>query len=229
MTVAATSLQGAGTVAATLLVSFVSLLYRYRRNGHPFGSRKSSAWAIAVVVIMALPAALALFLPRVPPTYLGVALPAVLGVRGERLYKKDQPSEPAVWYQVVTLGVRLLLDRLEQQMEADRDVWCERQVDLLRTWDALEDAVNALFSRLRNRSYMKDRVSRLRSHRDAVQKAVMAGRQAEARGEYDAIRKAQHEAREALCAMLRLAYEVGQTADALLPMRPPEPLLRTGD
>ncbi len=228
MTVASTWLQALVTVPVALIISFVSLLYRYRQNGHPFGSRKSAAWAVAVIVVMAVPATAALFLPRVPPAYLGAALPVVLGVRGDRLYKRHQPTEPALWYQVVTLGVRLLLDHLEQQMYSNRDTWCESQVNKVDSLRQLEEAAETLYARLRDRPYMRRRLKALKSHCDAVQKAAAESRTAELREDRYAARKARHEAEEALTAMLKLAYDIGQVADAIIPIRSPQ-RLRAGD
>ncbi len=207
------------TVAAALIVSLVSLLYRYRQKGHPFGSARSSTWSVIVVVVMAAPAAVALLLPRVPPAYLGVAVPTVLGVRGDRLYKRDQPTEHDVWYQIVTLGVRLLLDRLEQQMETDRDDWCEFQVGRVGSLEHLEDAAEDLFSKLSDRSYMRRHRARLKSHCDAVLRAVLLARAAEARGDHRGAERARHSADQALMKMLQIAYDVGRPRIAVIPLR----------
>src|SRR5690348_14987190 len=151
---ASTWLPAVSTVSIALVVSTVSLLYRYRQKGHPFGSRQAAVWSVIIIAVTAAPAAVALLLPRVPPAYLGAVVPAALGIRGDRLYKRNQPTEHEVWYQIVTLGVRLLLDRLEQQMETDREEWCEAQVSRV-SLRQLETAAGDLYSRLSGRASMK--------------------------------------------------------------------------
>lgn len=220
MVIPAVWLQALITVPAALVVSSVSLLYRYRQKGHPFGSLKAAAWAVLVIVVTAAPAALALLLPRVPPAYLGVAVPMALGIRGDRLQKRSQPTEQAVWYQVVTLGVRLLLDHLEQQMDTDRDNWCEEQISHAATLDQLDHAAFVLYSKLAGRDSMRRYQPRLKSHRDAVYQAVNRAHAAELSGLTRDADKARHTAEEALTRMLQLAYDCGHAAAALIPLQP---------
>jgi hypothetical protein len=210
------------TVSVALIVSTVSLLYRYRQKGHPFGSWQTAVWAVIVIAVTAAPAAVALLLPRMPPAYLGAAVPAALGIRGDRLYKQKQPTEHEVWYQIVTLGVRLLLDRLEQQMETDREEWCESQVSRV-SLRQLETAAGDLYSRLSSRASMKRHLARLRSHRDAVARAADQAITAEMRGQDREAERAQHSAEQALMNMLRIAYDVGWPRTAVLPLRGPSP------
>jgi len=207
-------LQALVIVLAALLVSTVSLLYRYRLKGHPFASLPSGSWSLLIIIVTATPAALALLLPRVPPAYLGVVVPVTLGIRGDRLYKRNQPTEHEVWYQVATLGVRLLLDRLEQRMETDRDSWCETQVNQIDGLEQLEDAADRLYDRLYNRASMRKYRPRLKSHRDAVREAVRRAQIAASQREAD---RAQHSAEQALMRMLQIAYDSCSVSAAALP------------
>jgi hypothetical protein len=214
--VAAPWLAALSAVLAALILSYLSLLYRYRRKGRPFRSWRSARWALLIIVITAAPAAVALALPRVPPAYLGAVVPLTLGLRSARVHKKGEPTEYETWYQVATLGVRLLLDRLEQQMEADRDRWVDGVVNRLRSPEELEDAAAHMLSTLRGRASMKPQLTRLKSDFDAVRQNA-----ADAAGlEYSdprAADRAHHAAEEAMRRMLRPAYDAGHIDSAVIP------------
>jgi hypothetical protein len=212
--------QGLIVVGSALVVSSVSLLYRYRQKGNPFGSLAAARWAIAAIVVSAAPATLALLLPRVPPAYLGVAVPTLLVVRGDRLHERGKPTEDAAWYKALTLGVRLLLDGLERQLETDRDAWVEAKVGpvgrlslpalaSILGLDALEEAIENVHSKLDGRPSMKKYSSRLKSHQKAGMDAIELARTAIKAGNDHTARREAHKAREALKKMLRLAYDSG--------------------
>ena len=229
MTVSNAWLQALLTVGVALVVSSVSLLYRYRQKGHPFGSLAAAKWAVFVIVVTAAPAGVALLLPRVPPAYLGAAIPATLAVREDRLHEQRKPTQDAGWYRVATLGVRLLLDRLEQQMETDRDNWVKNYVDNLAS-DGLADVerfAEELYSTLESRTSMRPHLNRLRSHRDAVcaatEKAQAAGHMPSlvSGGGSREYRQAVHRAKRALTAMLQLAYDGGHQSAARIALSPP--------
>jgi hypothetical protein len=214
-------LQAAITVPAALLVSLVSFLYRFRRNGHPFGSSSAARWAVAVILLAAAPTVAALFLPSVPPAYLGAAAPALLGVREMRLRRRAGPAESGGWLMVVTFGVKLLLDRLEQQMEADREQWADAQMGLIASLDQLEYAAMGLFDRLSHRTSVREYTAKLRSHRDAVFKAVHEARSADLRDDARRAAKARHSAEQSLIKMLNLVYEICPLGAAEIPRRSP--------
>jgi hypothetical protein len=225
--VAAPWLAALGAVLAALILSYLSLLYRYRRKGRPFRSWRSARWALLIILITAAPAALALALPRVPPAYLGAVVPLTLGARSARLHKRDEPTEYELWYQVITLGVRLLLDRLEQQMEADRDRWVDNVVSRYRSRDQLEDAAARMLSTLRGRASMKPQLTRLKSDFDAVRRNAAEA----AIHEYSdprAADRSHHAAEEAMRCMLRSAYDAGHIDSAVIPWPPvvPQPQRR---
>lgn len=204
-------LQALLTVGVALVVSMVSLLYRYRQKGHPFGSLAAGKWAIFVIVVTAAPAVLALILPHLPPAsaYVGAAVPAVLVVRGDRLHERRKPTEDAGWYRVATLGVTLLLDRLEQQMDTDRDNWVNPVIAGLTTMQLMEDFAENLHSALEGRTGMVKHRNALRSHRDAVLAAAKQARAAGPNGINRDYRQAVHSAKKALSAMLQLTYNCG--------------------
>jgi hypothetical protein len=213
------------TIGVALLVSSISLLYRYRQKGHPFGSPAAAKWAILVVVMTTAPACVALLLPRVPPAYLGVAVPALLVVRGDRLHERRKPTQDAGWYRIATLGVRLLLDRLEQQMETDRDSWVKLCIDQLSSIELMEQFAENLYSTLQGRSSMRPLLNRLRSHRDAV---LAATEKAQAgtmpyllpNAGHREYRQAIHSAKRALTNMLQLAYDNGHQSAARIALSP---------
>jgi hypothetical protein len=213
MVIASPWWQALIVVGSALAVSSVSLLTRYRQKGHPFGSLAAARWAILAIVVAAAPAGVALVLPGVPPAYLGVAVPALLAVRGDRLHQQSKPSEDAVWYRVATLGVRLLLDRLEQQMDTDRDAWVKAQASKY-SLDELEDATEDLYYALEGRASMSKSKSRLKSHRDAAIAAIERAQAADQSGDIQRTRREEHTARGALKAMLRLAYDSGNKSAA---------------
>jgi hypothetical protein len=247
MTVSSVWLQALLTVGVALVVSLVSLLYRYRQKVHTFGSLTAAKWAIFVVVVTAAPAGLALLLPRVPPAYLGMAVPAVLVVRGDRLHERRKPTQDAGWYRVATLGVRLLLDRLEQQMETDRDNWVKNYIDglageglageglardrlvrdRLADMERFAESAENLYSTLESRTSMRPYLNRLRSHRDAVRAATKEAQAAAERMPYHAseresreYRQAVHSAKRALTIMLQLAYDGGHQSAARIALSP---------
>jgi len=232
-------LQALVTVGVALALSSVSLLYRYRQKGHPFGSRAAAMWAVSVIVVTAAPAGVALLLPKVPPAYLGVAVPAVLMVRGDRLHNPSKPTEDAFWYRVVTLAVPLLLDRLVQQMDTDRDNWVKRYMDALPDMEVMERFTEDLYSTLETRTSMCPQLKALQAHRDKVSEAagqLPAGyrfRPFDPATEYPGCRdnrKAAHEAKKALTGMLHLAYNFGHqsAADIALPPPPALPVAPAG-
>jgi uncharacterized membrane protein len=202
------------TVAAALAASWVSLLYRYRRKGRPFASRRSAGWALAVITVtMAAATGVGLGLPvltaAVPPFTIGLLVPTLLCAA--RAGKPEPPAERPVWYEIASAGVTLLIDHLEQQMCADRDSWCEAQVREHWSLDQLEDAVWCVHAVLERRiSGDRARRTRLRSDFDAACQAVRAADKASAASPREAGR-ARYTAEQALITMLGRAWDWGHT------------------
>lgn len=209
--------QAISTFPAALVASWVSLLYRFRDKGRPFGSTSATGWSIAIILTLASSATmLGLALPRavekVPPVSLGLFLPALLCA--SPLKRPDSPIDRAAWYGIATIGLGLLLDQLQQQMDIDRDEWCELRVGDHWTLEELDDAALRLCSKLSNRVSDSGRRARLKSDYDAVHAAVIRGEQAtEARR----LQRARHEARHALTTMLSRAYEWGHRDVSITP------------
>jgi hypothetical protein len=207
------------TFLAALVASWVSLLYRFRNKGRPFGSKSAVAWSITIIFTLASVATmLGLALPRaaekVPPVSLGLFLPAFLCAGPIR--KPDSPIDRAAWYGIATIGLSLLLDQLQQQMDLDRDKWCELRVGDHWSLEELDDAALRLCSKLSNRISDGGLRTRLKSDYDAVHAAVIEGEQAtEARER----RRAIHDAQQALTMMLGRAYEWGYRDVSVTPRR----------
>lgn len=211
---AALWLEAAVAAPAAVGASWVSLLYRYRERGRPFGSWESAGRAVAVIAVtaavatgvgLALPRAAAQAAAQVQPVYVAVFVPALLCA--SRLGKPDPPVNRAMWYTVATLGVTMLLDGLEQQMRADRERWCANQINEDWDLDQLEDAawrVNAVLST--RVSADRGRLNRLRSDFDAVCQAV---READKAGKLREARRARYTAEQALAAMLGRGWDWG--------------------
>jgi hypothetical protein len=197
------------TLPAALAAGWVSLLYRYRGRGRPFGSARAAAWSLAVVSVTGAAAAgLALGLPaavdQLPPVTIGLVIPTLLCAG--RAVTAESPVERAVWYPIVTAGVTILLDHLEQQMYADRDAWCQARVSRQWSLEQLEETAWDVHAALAGRTSDHRRLSRLRSDFDGVSEAVArAGRAGHARD----VRRERHAAEQALLSMLGRAYDWG--------------------
>ncbi|MBV9452268.1 MAG: hypothetical protein JO345_40905 [Streptosporangiaceae bacterium] len=199
------------TLPAAMAASWVSLFYRYRGRGRPFGSVRAAAWALAVIIATGVVAtAVALGLPeavaQLPPVTIGLFVPALLCA--SRAISAESPVERAVWYPIATAGVTLLLDHLTQQMYADRDAWCDAMVSRQWTLEQLEEVSWEVHSLLAGRIDDRRRLSRLRSDFDAVSEAIT---RAERAGHGREARRARHAAEQALRAMLGCAYDWGCT------------------
>ncbi|HEX6527328.1 MAG TPA: hypothetical protein VF070_46055 [Streptosporangiaceae bacterium] len=199
------------TLSAAMAASWVSLFYRYRGRGRPFGSVRAAMWALAVIVATGVVStAVALGLPeavaQLPPVTIGLFVPALLCA--SRAISAESPVERAVWYPIATAGVTLLLDRLTQQMYADRDAWCDAMVNRQWTLEQLEEVSWEVHSLLAGRTGDRRRLSRLRSDFDAVSEAITL---AERAGHGREARRARHSAEQALRAMLGCAYDWGCT------------------
>jgi hypothetical protein len=97
------------TLPAALAAGWVSLLYRYRGRGRPFGSARAAAWSLAAVSVTGAAAAgLALGLPaavdQLPPVTIGLAIPTLLCAG--RAVTAESPVERAVWYPIVPRASR---------------------------------------------------------------------------------------------------------------------------
>lgn len=199
-------------MAAALAASLVSLLHRYRRKGHPFASRQTTGWALAVIAVTtAVATGVGLGLPEVvdavPPATVGVLIPTLLCAA--RAGKSEPSAERSVWYQIATVGVILLLDQLEQQMLDVRESWCEARVS--RTWDLnqLDAAIWQVHANVAHRVSDRARQTRLRSDFEAACEAV---KDAENVVGLPAAARARHTAEQALITMLGRAWDWGCTS-----------------
>ncbi len=196
---------------AAALASWVFLLCRYRGAGRPFGARLARAWSLAVIAVMAVVATvLGLGLPslveRIPPVTVSLLTPATLLSR--RLTPRDEGGGAHPWFEIVTGGLRLLLDRLEQQMAVDRDAWCDARIMPRWSLEQIEDAAIDVYETLCRRVREPARKQRLRSDYDAVLAAVDEA--ASARADR-ARRHGRHAAEQALRVMLGRGYDWGHT------------------
>lgn len=199
------------TLAAALGASWVSLFYRYRGRGRPFGSARAVSWGLAVIAATAAVAtAVALGLPeavaQLPPVTISVFVPTLLSAG--RALDAESPVDRAVWYPIATAGVTLLLDRLSQQMYADRDAWCEARVSREWSLEQLEEVSWEVHAVLAGRTHDHRRLLRLRADFDAVTEAIARGERV---GHGRAARRERHAAEQALRSMLGCAYDWGCT------------------
>lgn len=199
------------TLLVAVAAGWVSLLYRYRGRGRPFGSARAAGWALAVIAATGgAAAAVALGLPtavaQLPPETIAVFVPTLLCAG--RAMTAEPPVDRAVWYPIVTAGVTILLDHLDQQMYADRDAWCRARVSREWSLEQLEDIAWDVHATLAARTRDHGRLSRLRSDFDGVSEAV--ARAERARDTREA-RRARHAADQALVSMLGRAYDWGYT------------------
>lgn len=118
------------TLVAALGASWVCLCLRYLHKGRPFGTRQAGRRAATVIALTAgLATVVSVLLPRLPPVSVGLLIPALLCVqralpKGEREPVTEQPP----WYGLITGGVSLLLNWLDDQTAADRLAWAEHKV-----------------------------------------------------------------------------------------------------
>jgi hypothetical protein len=211
--------RGLPTAGIALVASFVFLIYRYRGSGHPFGSHRARLWSAGVMAVLSVVSAgLGLGLPAlaetIPPASMGLLTPAML--LSHRLAAREESvGQHHPWFDVVTGGVRLLLDRLEQQMIMDRDAWCDTRINPAWSLDQFEDAAFILHTMLAGRVREQARKQRLRSDYDTVLSAVQDGASAPTPR---AARQARHIAEQALRTMYGRAFDWGYTDVRLTPV-----------
>ena len=212
------------TVAVALGASWISLMYRFRHEGQPFGSPRACAWSVVVIAATSVLAAGVgvglLKIDPVGPIAVGALMPALLCA--DRFGKPESPVEHSVWYKIATVGVILLLDQLEQQIDSDREKWAKARVYPHWTLSDLEEAVEEVNASLKDRvrsspAHQKD----LCSHYGAALKHISSAREANARRNRKAARKAEFAAKQALISMLGMAWDWGSTDISTELVRPP--------
>lgn len=197
------------TLPAAVGAGWVAVLYRYRGRGRPFATVRTAAWALAVVAATGVAATAAgLTVPEaaahIPPVSIGLFVPMLLCAG--RAIRAETPLERPTWYGIATLGITVLLDQLDQQMAADRDVWCGERVSPRWTMEELEEAAWELHALLARRTRDSRRLSKLRADLDGVSQATARAGRAD---QYRASRRARHEAEQAMLSMLGSAWDWG--------------------
>jgi hypothetical protein len=141
----------------------VFLALRCHRMGRPFGP-SSRWWSLAAIMVTSITSTVAAFIgvtvmDVLPPAVLGVVVPSTLYLGHiERPRPEDRRGRLP---EVPTLGVALLLDRLDQAMADDRLTWCEERVDQMWRLDQLVAAARHYHAALKERLPAEQR-SRLR-------------------------------------------------------------------
>jgi hypothetical protein len=212
------------TLLIALIVSWVSLRYRYLEKGRPFGSPSAAVRAVTVIVLTAvLGTVLGLLLPRLPVT-IGAVIPALLCAdRLDRLGKAEtglNAVENPQWFGIVTLGVSLLLRWLETQMAADCEKWCKLKMSEVHDLDEIEQAAESLRATVTRASTNAHLEQKLQSDYDAICSAVSLARYARDHGQHEEVRKQSFAAEQALIVMLGRAYKSGFTSTAVMPSSP---------
>jgi len=216
------------TLAIALVVSGGSLLGRYRHRGQPFGTPAARKRAVAVIVATAAAAtALAYLVTSSSPEFIGlsvgVLIPPLLYVprlRGEAAPEGRLAYSP-LWLEITTVGIAHLLDRLQVQMVADRDDWCNRQLGRLQldrkaprqSLIRLEAAGDSLWRRL-DGDPGRPHSERLQTAYEALRDELRDG---ETRSGNPELRKRAIRAEKALTDMLQVAYYWGHTDDGIVP------------
>jgi hypothetical protein len=219
------------TLLIAVVVSWVSLLGRYRHRGQPFGTSAARRRAVAVIMATAIAATgVAYLVTSLTPASIGMSLvvliPPLLCV--QRLQGsgplEDTLAAPHFWLDVATVGVASILDKLELQMAVDRDNWCDLQLGKLnldnrrapkRSLAELETAGKFLYSRLGGRGDPgQPPPKRLQTAYEALQCALDGG---ETGAGIQGLRKRAITAEKALTDMLQFAYDWGHTDNGILP------------
>jgi hypothetical protein len=201
--------QVLGTLLAGLAAGWVCLSLRYLHKGQPFGTRKAAVRAVSVILLTAILAtAISVLLPRLPPVSIGLLIPALLCVQRLPKGEREPVTEQPPWYGLITGGVSLLLNWLEDQTAADCLRWAERKVvkevhgvgDLTMAAEHVQSTLRTL---TRNRPGSARLKRELKADYDGVDTAV--ARALEAANSEEAM-KAEYSARHALITMLGRAY-----------------------
>ena len=209
------------TLLIALLVSWVSLRYRYLEKGRPFGSPSAAVRAVTIIVLTALlGTVLGLLLPRLPVT-IGAFIPALLCAdRLDKAEKGLNAVENPQWFGIVTLGVSLLLRWLETQMAADCEKWCKLKMSEVHDLDEIEQAAESLRATVTRASTNAHLEQKLQSDYDAICSAVSLARYARDHGQHEEVRKQSFAAKQALIVMLGRTYKSGYTSIAVMPSSP---------
>jgi hypothetical protein len=169
----------------------------------------------------ALAAAISMGLPLLPSLSFAIVIPPLLCVR--RLPEGDQGAftEHPAWYWLVTVFVGWLLDRLLAQTERDRLNWARSKAAEVQDLGDLNMAARHVLTTLsaltQERSGSEQLRHELKAHYDDVVEGVSKAREAKNRYESEEAREAEHGARQALVAMLGLAYNWGYTDISAMP------------
>lgn len=212
------------TLLIALIVSWVSLRYRYLDKGRPFGSIGAAVRAVTVIVLTALlSTVLGVLLPRLPVT-IGAFIPALLCTdRLDRLGKAEgglNAVENPPWFGIITLGISLLLKWLEIQMAEDCERWCKLKMSEVHDLNEIEQAAEGLHGALTRACTNTHLKQKLQSDYDAICSAVSRTRDAEDHGQHEEARKQSFAAKQALMVMLGRAYKSGYTSTAVMPRSP---------
>jgi hypothetical protein len=208
--------QAPTTFLIAALIGWLSLLWGFHHKGRPFGSLKAAMQTVLLIVVTALIAALLSILVPHLPFSLGIFIPALLcgAVLKENETIQEMRIANADLAAFVTIGISYFLKRAGEQISEDRTVWCETQMDALKSMShgRAEDesaslgrfaaAARELRPRL-DRRVSKDLQVQVKEQFTEVTRAVKAARQAhdgdEFSDEYD-------NAGAALFMLLQIAY-----------------------
>jgi hypothetical protein len=176
------SLEGWGLLVTFILActsATIFLTVRCEGKGQPFG-RRSRPWALAVIGLTGAISMLGAWGVTILGHYLpgvivglGIAAPSALCL--ERI-REGLGDRQGVLSSAVTLGVGMLLGRLDDAMAEDREAWCERLID--PKWDdntllmATDEYYDHLISRLSGEECTRYRIVNL--NEDIVARLTIA-------------------------------------------------------
>ena len=212
------------TLFVALIVSCLCLRYRYWEKGLPFRSRQATKRAVTVIIATSvLATVVSVVLTTQAIVSVGVAIPVLLCAdRLKRELKRDGelsfPEQPQWYSMVASIGVIILLGKLEIQMSGDREKWSsDKMKQEVNTLGDLTTAAEHVRSTLTRRTSSEHLKTALQADHDQVLEAVANAWEARAMSEPAKVRHQAHVARQALISMLGRAYDWGYTDIEVMP------------
>ncbi|WP_432587542.1 hypothetical protein ABVG11_19305 [Streptomyces sp. HD1123-B1] len=122
-------------LAACALVTWISLIHRYADKGRLLGTARSTTLCAAITGCTCAAAliTITLLLPHAADVPPAVAAAAAGGALAPRVRQQQNQQSTPPFVAVITLGIAVLLDRLERRLAHDMYCHCHRLVRDFRT------------------------------------------------------------------------------------------------
>ncbi|MBL1096352.1 hypothetical protein [Streptomyces coffeae] len=117
-------------LAACALVTWISLIHRFADKGRLLGTARSTALCVAITGCTCAAAliTITLLLPHAADVPPAVAAAAAGGALAPRVRQQQNQQSTPPFVAVITLGIAVLLDRLERRLAHDMYCHCHRLV-----------------------------------------------------------------------------------------------------